>query len=148
MTVTYMEIRSAKREPQRRLELDKGLRDALADLCRRRWPSGTAKAVARAFDLSLDQARAIVAAKGSLSSLEQVLKNGGWQVVFPLLGEVIGQSAEQYLIEARKSNEENGERLASLASNLWALGSHGPSAPDDLADRQGQRRRSFNRRVG
>lgn len=148
MTVITMDVRRTKRDAQRRLELDKGFRDALADLCRRRWPTGTAKNAARAFDLTLDQGRSIVAGKASLTSLEQVIKNGGWQVVFPLMAEVIGHSAEQYIVGARKSNEENGERLAALVWNMRALAPSGEPDPADLDHRQGEQRRSFTRRMG
>jgi hypothetical protein len=148
MTAVLMEYSREKRESQRRIELDKGLRDGLADLCRRRWPSGTAKSAARAFGLTHDQGRSIVAGKASLTTLELALKNGGWSVVFPLLAEVIGETAEQYLIEARKTNEKNGERLTSLVSNMWALGPVADPRSTDLDDRTNSQRRSFNRRVG
>jgi len=145
MTVTYMEVRRSKRDNQRRLELDKGLRDGLADLFRHRWPSGTAKHAAREYQLTLDQSRGVVAGKASLTSLEQVIKTGGWPVVFHLMGEVIGQTAEQYIIEARNINEERGQRLASLVSSIRALGSSSDPDSNHLGGRQDQRRRSFSR---
>lgn len=148
MEVILMESPRIKRDTQRRIELDKGLRDGLADLCRRRWPTGTAKSAARAFDLTLDQGRSVVAGKASLITLEQVIKKGGWQIVFPLFAEVIGLSAEQYIIGARKANAEYDQRLASLVSNMWPVAASADPASADLDNREGQQRRSYRGGMG
>jgi 60 kDa SS-A/Ro ribonucleoprotein len=46
MSEVVMEIRRNKLPVQRRLALDTNTRDALAELCRERWPSNTAKLAA------------------------------------------------------------------------------------------------------
>lgn len=148
MTGVLVEIRRNKLPLQRNLGLDKSFRDALADYCRRRWPSNTAKNAARAFGWSVEQGRGAVAGRASLTALEQAIKNGGWSVVFPLVAEVIGQSAEQYIIEARKANEERGERFASLASNLWPVASVASPAASNLDNGQDERPRARPGRVG
>jgi hypothetical protein len=116
------------RATQRNLRLDKGLRDAVADLLRQRWPSGTAKHSARAFKLSLDRAREAVAGRASLTTVEQIIKEGGPPVALPIIEAVWGGSLAHYFAELRKAHEDHGERLAAL---------FGVSGSRGLADRAG-----------
>ena len=68
-----------------RLRLDKSFRDAAADYLRRRYPENTAKHVERHFDPSRERARELVAGNGSLTSIEQLLKRGGFAVALPIV---------------------------------------------------------------
>lgn len=109
-----MEIPRAVRESQRNLGLEKGFRDAVADHLRHRWPAGTAKFAARSYDLTLDRAREAVAGRCSLTTLEQIVKRGGWPVGLSLLASVIGYSVEQYIAEQRVIHEERWGRFTAL----------------------------------
>lgn len=117
MTGAVVEIRQSNREIPRRLSLDKGLRDAVADHLRHRWPAGTAKFAARAYDLTLDRAREAVAGRASLTTLEAIIKRGGWPVALSILADVIGLSVAQHIAEMRARHEEHGKRLAALWSD-------------------------------
>lgn len=109
-----MEIPRNFRANQRNLRLDKGFRDAVAEMLRQRWPSGTAKHAARAFNLSLDRAREAAAGRASLTTVEQIVKQGGPPVALPILEAVWGGSLAHYFAELRKAHEDHGERLAAL----------------------------------
>ena len=136
-----MEIPHNKWAIQRNLKLDKGFRDALADLWRARWPSNTAKHAARAYGLSLDRAREGVAGRASLTTLEQVVKSGGVLEGVMLIEAVAGQTLSQAQAELRKSHDEQGRRIAALVSNPFALGADRRSGDPDhdgaLAGRPG-----------
>jgi hypothetical protein len=129
-----------------KLPLDKALRDATADYLRRRWPSNTAKHAAKAFDLSLPRAREAVAGNASLTTLEGIIKTGGWSVALPILGEVIGHHVDQHFIEMRKSHADHGRRIAALfgdgrpGSAVDGDGAAGPSGvPHDGRNASGGR---------
>lgn len=117
-----MEIPSIKWARQRTFGLDKGLREAVADILRQRWPSGTAKHAARAFDLTVDRAREAVAGRASLTTVEQIIKEGGPPVALPLIEAVWGDSLSRYFAELRKSHEDHGERLAALVFDAGSGG--------------------------
>jgi hypothetical protein len=131
-----MEIRRNYSASQRNLRLDKGIRDAVADLLRQRWPSGTAKMAAREFRLSVDRAREAVQGRASLTTVEQIIKQGGPPVALPIIEAVWGGSLAHYFAELRKSHEDHGERLAALVFSPAGLGgSHrgGSAGPGGLA---------------
>lgn len=102
--------------------LDSGVRDALADLCRQRWPSGAAKQAAREWDLSLDEARGVVAGRASLATYEKIIKSPrGFLVGLHVLESVTGESVAHFFSEqlrlAAKANQdaEQHEQLARAA---------------------------------
>lgn len=141
---TVMDVWPEKRESQPKLSLDKNTRDALADYCRERWPSGTAKQAARAFDLSTDEARGVVKGRTSLTTYDKIKKTGGWSVVLSVESQVIGQGIDQFLLEQRASYEIDRKRVASLYRSWVDLASSGPdpdpdaSMPTDLRRRSGR----------
>jgi hypothetical protein len=123
----------------------------MADYWRMRWPSNTAKHGAREFGLTLDQARSVVAGRASLTTLDQIEKAGGWPVIFAVKALVVGQGADQFIIEMRKSHEDHGRRLAALFGDLGAVSGAdrggdlrgaglGPDAHDHADRRVGERR--------
>lgn len=122
MTVTALEIRHDKRENQLNFGLDRATRDALATYFKLRWPSNTAKHGAREFDLTLDEARGIVACRTSLATLDRIWKhkNGGWAVLLPVMGAVIGQTADQFLEHQRRLHSEAANRARNLARDYRA----------------------------
>lgn len=127
MRAALVEIPGNKFEIQRKLGLDKGFRDVLAEYLIRRWPSGTAKHAAREFDLSLARAREAVAGRVSLTTLERIFKRGGFSVALPIVADVIGQSLARYFRELREAHDEQGVRIAALAGDRWPVG------PDPVA---------------
>lgn len=133
---------------QRSFRLDRGSADALADLCRHRWPSNTAKYAAREWGLSLDEARGVVAGRASKTTIDKIYKRGGPPVFLAVLEEVWGQSIARYFIEMRKAHEDHGHQLASL------FGDPGSGPPAPAAGYPGEHRlagdvdRDARRRVG
>lgn len=148
MTGVLVEIRQTKAVTQRKLALDTGTRDAVADLARERWPSNTAKLAAREWGLTLDQARSAVAGRASQTTIDQIIKAGGWPVLFAVGAKVTGQGADQFLSELRASHENHAERLSAL---LGGWGTDPPSRfphPGSVDDRQAERRVFGRRGVG
>ena len=123
MKVTAMEIRHENGAGLPSLGLDRATRDGLAAYAKLRWPSGTVKAVARAWDLSLDEAKGLVAGRASAATIDKIWKHadGGWAVVFPVLGAVIGHDAEAFIQSERKRHAEAARRHRALVRDLRAL---------------------------
>lgn len=115
-----MDFRHIKRPRQQALRLDTCTRDALADICRERWPAGTAKLAAREWRLTLDQGRSVVAGRASQTTIDQIFKAGGWPVYFAVGARVLGRGADQYLSELRADHEEQTRRAAGLV-RIFAL---------------------------
>jgi len=143
-----MEFQRNKRENQRVLGLDKGLRDATADYLRRRYPTNTAKMTARAFNLTLDQGRSAARGNPSLTVIETIIKTGGWQVALPILADVIGNTIMHHFRELRGRNEQYLEAFDSLAGDLWAVDPDRSFAADSVDHGQLDRRRGRARLVG
>ena len=118
MMVTAMELHSHFGEFSPLFGLDR-TRDALAAYCAFRWPVGRRKSVAREWDLSTDEARSVCEGSASQTTLDRVWahKNGGWEVLAPVFGALLGQTVEQHLIKQRKSHVEHARRLGSLVRN-------------------------------
>jgi hypothetical protein len=131
MTGVLVEIPHNKWETQRKLKLDRGFRDVVADYLNRRWPSGAAKMAARTFNLSMDRAREAVAGRVSLTTLEMIFKSGGFAVALPILAEVLGQSLARYFRELRTAHDEQGERISALVGDHWPVGSDRPAVDPD-----------------
>lgn len=122
-----MEIRIPKRESQHIGCVDKPTRDALAAHVRHRWPVHSAKCAAREWGLSLDEARGVVAGRTSLATLDRIFKhpNGGWAVILPVMGSVVGHSVEDFfnsetqrLRDERRQNEARIGRAMAAVRNL------------------------------
>lgn len=118
-----MDVRheNALKLPQ--LGLDRATRDGLAAYARLHWPAGTAKHAAKAWDLSMDEARGVVAGRASQTTIDKIWKspNGGWDVILPVLGAVVGTALHdhfrQQAREAARAEREaiEHERLALAA---------------------------------
>lgn len=142
MTVIDLEIPHTKRFSQCILKLDKATRDALADYCRHRWPHHTAKLAAREWDLTVDEARGVVAAKSSLNTYDKIKKAGGWPVILAVEAAVVGHGLDQFLARMGANNEAHRQQLAALVGDLGFGGPSRRPDPDDLAGREDDRRRS------
>lgn len=116
MRVTALEIRHNERDGQHTFGLDMGMRDALATYARLRWPTGTAKMVAREWGLTLDEARGVIAARASQATIDKIWKhrNGGWPVALEVVGAVTGQSVADFLQAQRKDDAEQARRSSAM----------------------------------
>jgi hypothetical protein len=121
-----------------RLPLDKGLKDAVADHLKHRWPYGTAKLAEKAYGLTPDRARDAVAGRCSLTTLEQILKRGGWSVALPILADVIGHAIAAHVADMRAQHDENTRRFAALGGGLLSLGADPDRVDPDLRPDRGE----------
>jgi hypothetical protein len=128
MQVTAMEILGWDGESSPQLPFTRATRDALAKYCELRWPNGRRKAVAKEWDLTPDEARSIVEATASVTTIEKVWKHprGGWEVALPVIGAVIGVHLDQHLEVQRRKSDERSRRLSTLARDLRPLCRTGP----------------------
>lgn len=132
MTVNAMDVRHENGAGLPSLGLDRATRDGLAAYARLTWPSGTVKAAAREWDLSIDAAKGLVAGRASLTTIDWVWKHprGGWAVIFPVLGAVVGHGAEVFLQSQRTKHAELARRHGALVRDLRAR----PAVPHHRAD--------------
>lgn len=132
------------------LGLDRATKDALATYARQRWPQGTAKAVAREWDLTTDEAKNIIAGRASVAALDRIWKHprGGWAILIPVMGAVIGEPVDAFIDKERHRHEQQAARLGALARSFRA------GADRDRPDRAGvgagsvRRTADQGRRVG
>lgn len=105
------------------LQLDRATRDALAAFTARRWSANRRKEIQREWDLTADEARGVMEATASATTVDKIWKHprGGWSVVLPVLGAVIGHGVGDFFAaeRARALNEaeqirRDAERLADL----------------------------------
>lgn len=148
MNGEVVEIPRIDAEKQRVLNLDRGFAEALAEYARRRWPDSAAKAAAREWGLTMDQARELVRGNASKTSIEKAFKRGGLALALPIVEEVTGQSVARYLYELGASHENHGRRLVALAGDLWPRGHSRRDDPADSGSPRSDRGRSLDRRVG
>lgn len=145
MELTMWDVRHGERDEQHTLGLDKQTRDALATYCRLRWPHHTAKQAAREWDLSLDEGRGIVAGRASQTTIDKVWKhtNGGWSVLIPVLGAVIGQPVEDFFASEktriRHARREHEARLSRVGEAVRNLRSRSGVASDGVLPRHRSR---------
>lgn len=114
-----------------RLGLDRTVADAMAVWCEQSFPvQGRRKAIAAHFDITLDEARTLIEARPSRTLLDRIFKhpNGGWRVILPVMGAVVGQTADAFIIQERerlanerRSFEEREARLHQMARDLRAV---------------------------
>lgn len=149
MMELVVEIPSGKWGNQRSLKLDKGFKDALRDYCKQRWPHHTAKYAARAFDLTVDQGRAVANGTPSITTIEKALKKGGPVVAVPVLEEVLGVNLAGLfrlgLISAAEGacDAVDHEQRARAAYRRLADPADQPRDGGDDPTPAGQARRSF-----
>lgn len=149
MRVSAVDIRQPKAGNQHILNLDRGVKDALAAYARHCWPSNTAKFLAREWGLTLDEARGVVACRTSLATLDRIFKhpNGGWRVLLPVMGAVVGQSIEDFHKNEQKSHAEQARRHGALSRDLRLVGPSRDRAGRELDVRSSEEPRSFGRRL-
>lgn len=114
-----------------RLGLDRSMSDALAVYVAQSFPvQGRRKAVANEWGLGLDEARTVIEARPSRATLDRIFKhpNGGWRVILPVMGAVVGQTADAFIIREkerlsneRREYEARENRLVEMARDLRAV---------------------------
>jgi hypothetical protein len=122
MQVTALEIHDYFGEKSPLFKLDR-TRDGLASYCEARWPVGRRKSVAREWGLSADEARSVCEGSASQATLDKVWRHprGGWNVLLPVMGAVVGQPIHEFFREqmrqAAKAAEhaQEHERIAEAA---------------------------------
>ncbi len=123
-----------------RLGLDRSIADALAVYVQQSFPPlGRRKAVATEWGLGTEEARTVIEGRPSKATLDRIFKhpNGGWRVILPVMGAVVGQSADAFILAEQKrlANERHEyevreARLGQMARDLRAVVSlaHGGSS--------------------
>lgn len=144
MTGTVMHISHTKWGGQHVLPLDRATKDALADYCRTRWPHHTAKLAAREWDLTVDEARGVIAARASQATIDRIWKHprGGWPVIIPVLARVVGHGVETFIQAERATHAELARGNGALLRNLHAGFSVGSCGPGDVGREQDRSRRA------
>lgn len=113
MTVTWVDVRRREMLDRPLLGGKLNTRESLSTYCRVRWPNATAKQVAREWDLSLDEARGIVAARASQATIDKILEHGrgGWPIALSVLAGVIGHGVGAYFAaESERARDEAEQR--------------------------------------
>lgn len=111
-----------------RLGLDRSMADALAVYVQQSFPAlGRRKAVASEWDLGSEEARTVIEGRPSKATLDRIFKhpNGGWRVILPVMGAVVGQSADAFILhekerlaDERRQHELREARLGQMARDL------------------------------
>ncbi|HEY9219515.1 MAG TPA: hypothetical protein VIO94_15820 [Phenylobacterium sp.] len=124
MQVTAMEIlgRDGGKFP-----FSRATREALSRYVTSMAPTGRRKWVEQQWDLTSDQARSVIEGTASAATLDMIWKHrrGGWAVLLPVMGAVIGHSFEDFisneqerLSNERRAFEEREARLGEMARHL------------------------------
>lgn len=147
MTVTMMEILGSDGAGRPILSLERATRDALSKYVTLRWPTGRRKAVEREWSLTPDEARGVCEATASAATIDKIWKHkkGGWLVAFPVLGAVIGQGADDFLLVERRKYVELARRSGAVVRDIRALPDLHPDGARELGSGETDRRRALGR---
>ena len=87
-----------------------GMEKGLAAIARRRWPSNPIDHIAREWGLTEGQARGVLYAQASRSTLNRILKHkrGGLKLWLAIIAEVTGERLENFI--EQQANEARRER--------------------------------------
>lgn len=130
------------------LPFARDFREALAIYARRTWPLHTSVHAAKAWGIDKTTAKNLLKGHASDATITRVLRAGGWAMALPVLGAVIGQTAEQYLEDERRKHVELARRNGALVTDLRAGLGLRDRPPAQSSVEANSERRNFNRRVG
>lgn len=145
-----MEILGRGGESCPKIPLTRATREALSRYVTAMAPTGRRKWAEDQWDLTPDQARAVIEGTASAATVDKIWKhkNGGWAVLLPVMGAVIGHSFEDFITQEqerlrheRRSYEEREARLGEMASHLrsrFGLGRIGVTKLDAGSDGEGR----------
>jgi hypothetical protein len=147
MTVVMMEIRHNEAAARPLFGGDLFSREALQGYVRIRWPANTAKHAAREWQLTLDEAKGLVAGRASQATLDKIWKhrNGGWAVALPVIGAVIGHGVDDFLQNERRTHVELARRSGALVRDLRSFDPVRPGGAVELASPAHRERRAVGR---
>lgn len=103
------------------LRLDRATAEALAVFCQQAFPAqGRRKAVSREWGLRDDEARAVIEGNASKATLDRIWKhpNGGWRVILPVMGAVVGQTADAFIMRERERLANEREQYEAREARL------------------------------
>lgn len=126
MSVTFEEIMSLDGQ---NLPFARDFREALALYARRTWPLNTSVHAAKAWGIDKTTAKNLLKGHASDATITRVLRSGGWAIALPVLGAVIGHSAEQFLQDERRKHVELARRNGAVVRDIRSL----PDFPDRRA---------------
>ena len=111
MTAMNMEI--SEQDYTRSANPDFGMEHVLASYVRRKgW---SIKEIMARFDLTDGQARGVMYAAASRSTLNHVVKVGGWRIGLMLVAGVVGHTLSEHIEQRRANERKQYERMdASL----------------------------------
>lgn len=91
---------------------DFGMEQGLAAIVRRRWPLNPVDQIAREWGLSDGQARGVLYATASRSTLNKILKHkrGGLSLWLEIIAEVTGERLETFIEDQAKRARHERER--------------------------------------
>jgi hypothetical protein len=134
--------------------LDQRRRDALLNFCEQAAKQAELPLqtwIRRTFDFEVYEAKEVIRGNASEALWERIVKhpNGGWPVVLPVMGAVIGQSLDQWLNERLAAEERRlareqqqleaaRARVATTARDVAALVGLGRGRPADPDLRMGR----------
>lgn len=148
MRVSAVTIRHTDGEKCPILGLDRQTSDALATYAKQRWPVHTRKSAQREWDLTPDEAKALVEAKASKATIDRIWKhpNGRWAVALPVLAAVIGHEVFDHFASERTRSRHERRRMEEKDRRLFEVVRHPRSSrgvggePSAGMDRERDRR--------
>jgi hypothetical protein len=108
---------------------DFGMENALAGIVRRRWPSATTDNVSAEWGLSAGEAKGVVYATASRTTLNKIMKHrrGGMGLWLEIIAEVTGERLDSYIqrqaeeaVRERTRWEAEEQRLSRMEASLRA----------------------------
>jgi len=117
------------------------LREAIANYARRKWPTNTSGHMAKAWGLTKDKAKNVLKLHASDATITAILREGGWELVLPVMGAVIGEPVDAFFRDQMKRAAREAERAyehEQLASAAYRTLAGRPAA-------SGEDRRSWPR---
>lgn len=129
-----------------RLGLDRSMADALAVYVQQTFPAlGRRKAVAVEWGLGTEEARTVIEGRPSKATMDRIFKhpNGGWRVILPVMGAVVGQTADAFIIHEkerlaheRREYQAREASLGQMARDLRAVVPLALGGRDELPSRR------------
>jgi hypothetical protein len=118
MTITANEIMILDGQM---LPFSRDLREALAIYARRSWPVNTSGHMAKAWGIPKSTAANLLKGHASDATVTRVIRAGGWALVLPVVGAVIGEPVHEFFRQQMRqaakeaARAQEHERLAEAA---------------------------------
>lgn len=86
------------------------LREAIGNYARRTWPTQTSVHASKAWGISKDAAKNVLKGHASDATVTKIIRAGGWALVLPVVGAVIGEPVHAFFREQMKQAAREAER--------------------------------------